>query len=605
MNEQNNSATTPEAAATQAADSTATQAGQIVKFPAGGAQGDGGSVALSPTYHLPTTYNQVVNDTVHDYLDAIMSSGTRPTPQQIEADLLRQICDDLGDLNTLRPKGSKFQIPRVLPPAAIAHIVKALYPVCKIPCAGKETDPAYDVVGLYQDSGPDAGLYATSDLVFRRLLRQYNFTASERDFREFMVALAEIVERREPCRDRDLIAVNNGIFDYKNKKLSPFSPDYIFLSKSRVDYRLAPMNPVIHNPDDNTDWDVESWMGSLSDDPEITDLLWKILGAIIRPNVSWNKAAFFYSETGNNGKGTLCALMRNLCGPGTYCSISLADFGKEFQLEPLMRASAIIVDENSVGAFADKSGNFKAAITGDVLYINRKNEKPISIRFRGLMVQCVNELPRVKDKSDSLYRRLLLVPFTKCFTGHERKYIKDDYLNRPDVLEYVLWRVLNMDYYELPNPAACQALMGEYKQTNDPLRQFADEILPQLVWDAVPLKYMHDLYTGWLKQAYPGGHPLGKQTFNTSLQQLLTEYPDWTYNKGQVYIGNRMNKPEPLSLQYNLTFWQNQNLCFNDRDRARPVAPALKDKYTGVYLRVGGSAQSVAALPQPYVPKTA
>lgn len=551
-----------------------------------------------------TTPGQITDAKVREYLAALQGAA-RPAPQQIESDLLNMICVEIEDHNTLRPKTAKMRMPQALPAAAVAHVVKALWPVAKIPCAGKETDPAYDVLGLYQEDGPDKGIYATSELVFRRLLRQFNFTASERDFKEFFGVLREIAERRQPCRDRDLIAVNNGIFDYKAKQLRPFDPDLVFLSKCRVDYIPSAINPVIHNPDDGTDWDAESWVSDLSDDPEIVTLIWEILGAIIRPNVSWNKAAFFYSETGNNGKGTLCALMRNLCGPGTYCSISLADFGKEFQLEPLMRASAIIVDENSVGAFADKSGNFKAAITGDVLYINRKNEKPISIRFRGLMVQCVNELPRVKDKSDSLYRRLLLVPFTKCFTGCERKYIKDDYLNRPDVLEYVLWRVLNMDYYELPNPAACQALMGEYKQTNDPLRQFADEILPQLVWDAVPLKYMHDLYTGWLKQAYPGGHPLGKQTFNTSLQQLLREYPDWTFNKGQVYIGTRMNKPEPLSLQYNLTFWQNQNLYFNDRDRARPVAPALKDKYTGVYLRVGSSAQSVAALPQPYVPKTA
>lgn len=55
---------------------------------------------------------------------------------------------------------------------------------------------------------------------------------------------------------------------------------------------------------------------------------------------------------------------------------------------------------------------------------------PVSFVFRGFMVQCVNEYPRVKDKSDSFFRRQLFVPFMKCFTGIERKYIKDDYLHR-------------------------------------------------------------------------------------------------------------------------------------------------------------------------------
>src|SRR5699024_12115213 len=115
----------------------------------------------------------------------------------------------------------------------------------------------------------------------------------------------------------------------------------------------------------------ESWMKELSDDSEIVNLLWEILGAIIRPLVPWNKSAWFYSEKGNNGKGTLCELMRQLCGSGSYASIPLADMGKDFMLEPLTRASAIIVDENDVGTYIDKAANLKAIITNDVIQINK------------------------------------------------------------------------------------------------------------------------------------------------------------------------------------------------------------------------------------------
>ena len=187
---------------------------------------------------------------------------------------------------------------------------------------------------------------------------------------------------------------------------------------------------MIHNDEDGTDWDVESWMMSLSDDLEVVQVLWECLGAIIRPNVPWNKSAWFYSESGNNGKGTLCELMRQLCGEGSYASIPLSDFGKDFMLEPLLRASSIIVDENDVGTFIDKAANLKAVITGDTLSINRKFKTPVAFNFHGFMVQCLNEMPRIKDRSDSFFRRQLFVPFTKCFTGAERKYIKTDYLHR-------------------------------------------------------------------------------------------------------------------------------------------------------------------------------
>ena len=92
----------------------------------------------------------------------------------------------------------------------------------------------------------------------------------------------------ELTKDKDLIAVNNGIFDYRLKTLIPFSPKMVFLSKSSVDYNPKARNVIISNPD-GTKWDVESWMQSLSGDPEIVGLLWQLLGAVIRPNVPWNK----------------------------------------------------------------------------------------------------------------------------------------------------------------------------------------------------------------------------------------------------------------------------------------------------------------------------
>lgn len=161
---------------------------------------------------------------------------------------------------------------------------------------------------------------------------------SAKDRTEMIKHLRLIAPHVKLCRKPNLIAVNNGIFDYDKKVLMPFTPDLVFVTKSRIDYNPNARNVVIHNPVDNTDWDVENWMCSLSDDPEIVNTLWEVMGAIIRPNVRWNRAAWFYAESGNNGKGTLCELMRNLCGEGTYVSLPLSDMSKDFLLEPLVNA---------------------------------------------------------------------------------------------------------------------------------------------------------------------------------------------------------------------------------------------------------------------------
>lgn len=529
------------------------------------------------------TINDVMRTTTLNYLGTI-DPANPPKPSVIEGELLEQIRTEFELYNTVAPKGCKWKIPQTLEFQQIAVIVSTLYPVCRIATGGENADTEYDLLAIYQTDGPDEGIYVTSDEVFRNLARSYNYKRTKWEFGEFMIALRDMVPRKYRCMKSNLIAVNNGIFDYDTKILLAFTPDLVFMSKSRINYIDNPVNPVIHNNSDNTDWDVESWMNELSDDKDVVNLLWQILGAIIRPNVPWGKSAWFYSESGSGGKGTLCELMRELCGKGTYASIPLSDMGKDFMLEPLTRATAIIVDENDVGTYIDKAANLKAIVTGDTIQMNRKFKMPIAYQFKGFMVQCLNEMPRVKDKSDSFYRRQIFVPFMRCFTGRERKYIKQDYLHRQDVLEYVLYRVLNMNYYELDTPKACQEALNEYKEFNDPVRQFMSEIMHQLVWDVVPFTFLYDLYRAWyVKNAGGKGEVKGSQTLKKEFLIRLKEYPDWIFEgKDKVYKpSQKMDKAEPLIAEYDLQEWMNPN-AMGSHDIEKRCHPVLKSGYNGI-----------------------
>lgn len=175
------------------------------------------------------------------------------------------------------------------------------------------------------------------------------------------------------------------------------------------------------------------------------------------------------------------------------------------------------------------------------------------------MVQCVNEMPRVKDKSDSFYRRQLIVPFTKCFTGAERKYIKQDYLRRPEVLRYVLYRVLHMWHYELSIPNACKAIMQEYKELNDPVRQFFLEMEFQFKWDALPYTFLYDLYKAWFAQNNPSGSLPGRHTFRMELDNVVRDSTAWSVPGKQFRVGSMMDAPEPMILEYKLEKWMNPN----------------------------------------------
>ena len=533
---------------------------------------------------MARTKSDTIREVTTDYLSQI-NVLSPPPPAQIEADILDQLQVSFDVENQIRPKYPWRPLEKLIP-AQIADIIMTLYPVASVACAGEDADRSYDLLCIYQSEGDDEGIYVSDETKIEDLAREYCYMITKKEAEEVLHILKTRAPRKFRCNNHNLIAVNNGIFDYETKQLLPFSPDYVFIAKSRVNVNPQAKNVVIHNDEDGTDWDVESWMNDLFDDPEIIDLMWQIIGAIVRPNVPWGKSAWFYSTSGNNGKGTLCELMRQICGKGTYASISLSDFGRDFMLEPLTRASAIIVDENDVGTYIDKAANLKAVITQDVIQMNRKFKSPIAFQFKGFMVQCLNEMPKIRDKSDSFYRRQIFVPFTKCFTGAERKYIKQDYLKRPEVLEYVLWKVLNTNYYTLSTPKTCELALNEYKEFNDPVRQFLAEILPELTWDLVPFSFLYDLYIAWYHKNVGKGDTMSRQSFIQNLETLLKNYPEWVCeDKTKKYKpAGRMDRPEPLIAEYGLKDWMNP-MFMSSTDVNKKCIPMLKTNYRG-FLRV-------------------
>lgn len=508
---------------------------------------------------MTRTINQVSREITQTYLDSIDKTNP-PEPSVIESEILDLVRIEFETENNLRAKGDKWKIPQVLNFAQIATIMANLYPIACVRTNSTTTDSDYDILMIYQTDGINKGTYVSDTEVFRKIAREYCYTLSKRDFDECMNMLRDIVPHKDKTTDKDLLAVNNGIFDYQTKKLMDFHPDFIFTSKSRVNYNEHATNVIIHNPDDNTDWDVESWMKELSDDPDIVNLLWEIIGATLRPNVNWNKAAWFYSEQGNNGKGTLCELMRQLIGSGSSVSLQLNDMGKDFALEPLIHATAIITDENDVGTYVDKAANLKALVTGDTVMVNRKFKTAIPMQFHGFMIQCLNEMPRIKDKSDSFFRRQLFIPFTKCFTGIERKYIKHDYLQRQEVLEYVMYRVLNMNYDDFHVPESCLEALDEYKEYNDPIRQFKNDVIDRATWDLLPFQLLYEIYQKWYKQENPSGPLQSKNSFITDLIQVIATDTEWMCpgRRAKIKTGNQMSAPELLLEEFQMTNWQNQ-----------------------------------------------
>jgi len=211
------------------------------------------------------------------------------------------------------------------------------------------------------------------------------------------------------------------------------------------------------------------------------------------------------------------------------------------------------------------------------------------------MVQCLNGFPKVKDKSEAFYRRNLFVPFAKCFSGGERKYIKREYVKNKGVLEYVLHKVLHSDFYELSTPASCTKLLNEYKEFNDPVRQFWAEFEGQFAWDLLPFTFLFDLYQAWFRRVNPSGQIIGRNTFINDLVNgpLKTSNIWFCHDKtADKHHKGRMDKPEKIIFDYDLMNWKNPT--YRGTDWQKICKPPLNLKYRGIerQVKAGSNAKS-------------
>lgn len=507
---------------------------------------------------LPTI-NQLISEEVAIFLAPKKQSTY--CPEDAERFLLNQINKRLlgeNERNGLRG-GLAHRPLKVLPPSAIATCI--LHRELKhTGLIGKSRATAELVT--YEDAGPDEGLYVPAEDRIRRLARQYHYTISSKDLNAVVESVRDSVSLLVESEDGDVVALANGLFDLRTKELRPFSPKVVLTSKASVAFREgATTCPVM---DDG--WSVDEWIRELANnDPEVEQLFWEIIAALFRPEHPFNKAALLYSPTGSNGKGTFLELLRHLVGVDRVATLSISDFGEQFLPEALCSAFAVLSDENEVGDFLRKAGAFKAWVTHDWIRINVKYGPARSVKGRGLCVFCVNELPASKDKSESFYRRFVAIPFLKRFVGEdENSAIKNDYVKRPKVLEYVAHKALMMPWFDtFVTPAVCDKLLGQIRVENDPVLQFAEEFLPQFKWDLLPWRFSFRLYSAWMRKEVPSGHPVGSREFIKRMTDYVDKNPScgWFVPRGAdgnqkaMSTQNRIVGNEPLIVEYDLHEW--------------------------------------------------
>ena len=480
----------------------------------------------------------------------------------------------------------------------VVYIIQGLFIIKRIQLCEDILDSNY-ILGIFVDSylteiipalKSDSGIYLTDPNIIKSIALYFNPEFSTNQLKEIYTKLFTVAPIALINSNVDLIPMKSNIFNYKTKKTLDFNPDYVFLHKNTIDYNANAESPIIYNENDEYTFEVMSWLLELANnEEEIQNLFIKIISAAMRPGVKFDKAVFLISSRGNNGKGSFVSVIRSILGIKACANLQISDFSKEFHLNKLITASAVVADENDVdeNMRLNKCANFKAAVTQDVIHIDRKFLNPIDIRFMGLVIQCCNSFIFSSDRTDSFYRRLLFVPMMACFTGKEKKYIREDYLKRPEVLEYLVKVALETDFYSFDGntPKACKRMLNDYMMKNDTVLQFWNDTKHSYVWDILPYSFLYDVYSGWFKECRPTGQLLGKHSFIDKINEIIakSESQIWeSTGKKQRYVKNGwMSQPEMLIDKYNLKKWESD---YKGKDIRRKCVPkdSLRQKHAGL-----------------------
>ena len=190
-------------------------------------------------------------------------------------------------------------------------------------------------LAVYNDSGHDEGIYTTDNDTIESIIRDACPTIVQRDVNETKAFLRAMAPVKFRSNDRNLIALNNGVFDYETKMLLGFDPEWVFASKIGTDYNENAKNVSIHNDEDGTDWDSRfRGLRSFPTSPKPRSCCGRLSVRRFARTRHGTRRRSLYSTKGNNGKGTLCEAYPRRCREAQLLlPLACTPSGREFHAD--------------------------------------------------------------------------------------------------------------------------------------------------------------------------------------------------------------------------------------------------------------------------------
>jgi putative DNA primase/helicase len=267
-----------------------------------------------------------------------------------------------------------------------------------------------------------------------------------------------------------IINLKNGRLDVRTNKLLEFDPEVIDFARIPVTY-----DPNAYSAD------LDKMLNKVfKHDREVIDLFEEMVGYILIKNARFRKGFLLYGS-GSNGKSTVLNLLKKFIGEENLSTVELKKLSDPFLTAELEHKLANIGDDIDPKEITD-TGTIKKLFTGESMTVQRKYQDPFILKNYAKMIFSCNQLPRILDKSQGMYSRLMLIPFTATFSAEDEDFdpFIEDKVTTDEALSYLLniglrglRRLLHNNKFT--EPKVVIDALEEYKTSNSTVLTWIEE----------------------------------------------------------------------------------------------------------------------------------
>lgn len=362
---------------------------------------------------------------------------------------------------------------------------------------------------IYQD-----GIYVSDYKEIERAMIR-TLRGLKRNQRKETLDYLELIAEEREAADARYIAFCNGILDITTGEIGGFSPDIVITNRIPWDY-----DPYAYN--DLTDRTLDKMV---CQDRNIRLLLEECIGYCFYRR---NELGVFFTLTGDrsNGKSTFIHMLHGILGDANICSLDINELGDRFSTSMLFGRLANLGDDVSDDFLKGSQVSiFKKIVTGDRIKAERKGQDPFEFNPYVKLIFSANNIPRIRDKTGAVMRRMIIVPFDARFSKTDPDfdpYIKYKLL-QPKSMEYLvrigvmgLKRVLTNNNFTQSEKVTER--LKEYEAENNPIIGFIEETPLDEIMNAET----EDVYRRYTVYCAEGAmQPLGKIAFVRQINKRL------------------------------------------------------------------------------------